>query len=661
VNGSPNPGPSPRPVNPRRGRRWFAWGATLATVVVLAGGAVALVPAVGSALNIPGLAGLFTAKRPDLILHKVRPEYLQVTVVERGTLESAENKDVVCRVKAGARGTYATTIRWVIDDGTMVQKGQLLIELDDSALQEQRRDQWIAVEKAKGEWLKADADLIIAVKQNESDIALKTAAVEVAKLDLDKYLGVRADPELDPLGSLAGAGSTLIERGDFRQQLEDLTSQLKEAQSNQEAYRDRASWAERSVKFGYLTPSQAQVERAKLDSTNDRVTSLQKQIYILQTFTRPRELTDLRSKMEVAALDLEGAYKQAEAKREQAESTRRTAYSVYQQELEKLREIEEQIRECRVHAPQDGMVVYYRETSRRWGSSDDGLIQQGAQVKEGQKLIRIPDLTRMQVNTKVHEAMVSRIRGDDRRSTGFFDSVRVGFMTGIDPFARLTTQSEPALTVIREAYREKEYVLAARGQSARIRVDAFPDRLLRGHVRSVAAVSSMQDWASADVKVYQTLVTIDEPVEGLKPDMSAEVTIEVDPPTEPVLCVPLQAVVGGTESGTTRKVFVMTPSGPQEREVTLGMFNDRHVEVKAGLAEGDEVILNPKVLLGDRAKTREEPAEGGPRRGGPGPGGKMGKNGMPGGGKAGMPGGKGGAEGPAGKGPPGGNRAPQDS
>src|SRR5688572_795005 len=88
ANGPPSPSPHPHhPVRPRRGRRWFAWGATLATLLVLVGGAIALIPAVGSALKIPGLSGLFTTKRPDLILHKVKPEYLQVTVVERGTLE----------------------------------------------------------------------------------------------------------------------------------------------------------------------------------------------------------------------------------------------------------------------------------------------------------------------------------------------------------------------------------------------------------------------------------------------------------------------------------------------------------------------------------------------------------------------------------------------
>src|SRR5690349_5374458 len=46
------------------------------------------------------------------------------TVVERGTLEAARSHDVVCTVRADKPGNAAVaTIKWVIDDGTVVKKG----------------------------------------------------------------------------------------------------------------------------------------------------------------------------------------------------------------------------------------------------------------------------------------------------------------------------------------------------------------------------------------------------------------------------------------------------------------------------------------------------------------------------------------------------------
>jgi hypothetical protein len=48
------------------------------------------------------------------------------------------------------------------------------------------------------------------------------------------------------------------------------------------------------------------------------------------------------------------------------------------------------------------MVVYFKPEGNRFGqSSATGMIEQGAQVKEGQKMLRIPNLERMQVNAKV--------------------------------------------------------------------------------------------------------------------------------------------------------------------------------------------------------------------------------------------------------------------
>jgi hypothetical protein len=213
------------------------------------------------------------------------------------------------------------------------------------------------------------------------------------------------------------------------------------------------------------------------------------------------------------------------------------------------------------------------------------------------------------------------------------------------PLNGLLTLQEENLERLRDYYQAHEYYEAARGMPATIRVDAAPEKPLKGHVQTVATVASSSDFMTSDVKVYQTIVAIDDDPAGLKPGMSAEVTIHVDNTLENVLTVPVQAVIGGAESGRTRKVFVMTPSGPEEREIQIGLSNEKMAEVKSGLQEGDQVVVNPKAILGNAAKTREDM----PAQGTKGPGGKgKGKEGggPPAGGPP--PGGGGGS----GKGPP---------
>lgn len=149
---------------------------------------------------------------------------------------------------------------------------------------------------------------------------------------------------------------------------------------------------------------------------------------------------------------------------------------------------------------------------------------------------------------------------------------------------------------------------------------------------------------------------------GLKPDYSAEVTVQVDPGETKVLTVPIQAVVGTADMGANRKVYVMEDGQPQEREVELGVFNDKKVEVRSGLKEGDVVVINPKAILGDKARGVRDEGDPSGRGAGKGPGGpgggKPGGQGAGGGGKPGGQNGPGGGTLPGSGGPGGGGTKP---
>jgi hypothetical protein len=63
--------------------------------------------------------------------------------------------------------------------------------------------------------------------------------------------------------------------------------------------------------------------------------------------------------------------------------------------------------------------------------------------------------------------------------------------------------------------------------------------------------------------------------------------------------------------GATREVFVKVGDNYERREVALGLYNEKMVEIRSGLSEGDEIVVNPKVLLDDKDKTKtREPGEG---------------------------------------------------
>lgn len=478
----------------------------------------------------------FQRTRTDLVTHRVRFERLELNIVERGALESAKNSDIYCTVKAGTKNsTVATTIKWVIDDGSSVKKGDLIVDLDDSGLGEQLKTQKITLDSAESDKIKSEEDYKIQVSQNESDIKTAEVNLQLAEIDLQKY-----------------------KEGDYPQQLKIFEGNIKQSESDVEQQRDRVAWANRMVKKGYLTVTQAQGEQSKMESLE---ISLSKSLEDRRVLTDPvfgtgkREVTFRQNNVAEAKRALDRVKSQAHAKEIQARSLREAKKSIYLQELSRFKEIEDEIKKCKVFAPQDGMVVYFvPEQARGGGGAQQGIVAQGEPVREGQKLMQIPDLRSMLVNTKVHEALVSRVNS---------------------------------------------------GKPARVRVDSFPDLVLPGHVDMVATVSSQQDFFSADVKVYTTKVMIDQSVDGLKPGMSAEVTITVADALERVLTVPIQAIVGGAEMGKQRKCYVLTPQGPEERDIVVGQSNEKMAEIKEGLKDGDEVVLNPRVLAGDKAKVRQ--------------------------------------------------------
>lgn len=309
--------------------------------------------------------------------------------------------------------------------------------------------------------------------------------------------------------------------------------------------------------MGYITKTLAQADESRMQAAQITLAKLETEKKILTEFTKGRTVQDLKAKLAEAKRAVDRVKSQSKAKLAQADADRLAKESVYKQEQTRQQEVEDQIARCIVQAPQDGLVVYYvSDQARGGGGAQQGIVAQGEPVREGQKLMQIPDLTQMLVNVRVHEAMVSSLR--NQQSTGN-DS-------GLQP--------------------------------AEIRIDAVPKKVFKGRVKAVDSVAGQQDWFSADVKLYKTVVSIDEKVEGLKPGMSAEVTIFAEESAEEVLVVPVQTIVGTISLGAKPQVFVVGAGGqPELRIVELGMSNQRLVEVKSGLVEGDKVVLNPAPLL----------------------------------------------------------------
>ena len=224
-------------------------------------------------------------------------------------------------------------------------------------------------------------------------------------------------------------------------------------------------------------------------------------------------------------------------------------HATSQLETSKVKKLQRQIAACDIKAPADG-VIYYDNTAARLDSRIQ-QIEEGATVRERQKIFSVIDLNGpLQVNTKVHESQVDKL---------------------------------------------------ARGMHAKIRVDAFPDEMFDGTVLDVAPLPDPRNARDSDVRFYTSKVRIDRHLPGLRPGLTASVEIHVAE-RDNVLSVPVEGIV---QYDGKDHVAVKKADGAFEwREVTLGMTDERVVELKQGIKPGEQVATKPLDLLTEQQKRK---------------------------------------------------------
>jgi HlyD family secretion protein len=136
------------------------------------------------------------------------------------------------------------------------------------------------------------------------------------------------------------------------------------------------------------------------------------------------------------------------------------------------------------------------------------------------------------------------------------------------------------------------------GVPARIRIVSFPDDVFNGKVTAVSSVAMTGRWPNTDLREYRTEITLTDDVEKIKrlrPGLTAMVELLVDSRSD-VLQIPIQCIV---TVGPHNYVYVMTPSGPERREVRVGLNNTSHMEILEGLQANDRVVQNPRHAFED--------------------------------------------------------------
>ena len=476
------------------------------------------------------------------VFYEVAETDLPIVVTERGSLESQVETTITCRVEnVGDRGTSGTQIIFIVPNGSAVKKGDLLVEFDSATIRDRLDQQTLAYQKAISAKAQAIAKHKNQIIQNKTSVDAAELEITLAKIALEMYI----DPE---------DGTAELAKEEIDRKVDEAKNSALAARAQLELAEVERAGIKELFKLGYRGKSDLEQSRLKYLQAEDQLASSRNQVKTL--LGSKRKLSRFEQEMEEKRL--EGAARTAERNLEQVindnESllaqtlaAKNEAENTEQKENERLQHMEQQLGNCKIYAPHDGMVVYKVE---RRGNTE---IQEGAIVRERQDILTLPDLSKMKVKTQVHEAVL--------------DKIRPGLPTSV-------------------------------------RIDAFPDRVYRGVVDKVGVVpTSSGGWmSSGSAKTYETIVKIVDEVEQLKPGMNAVVNMHVDR-LENVLAVPVQAII---QADQETWCYVESENGVERRDIKIGRSNDKFVHIREGISEGQRVVLNSMDIYDQQDRSENE-------------------------------------------------------
>jgi len=334
----------------------------------------------------------------------VRRGDLTISVTENGNMRNRDQVVVTSQVEG------RTTILWIVDEGEMVEKGDLLVELDSSGLEDQLVEREIAIQNAEANYIRAQQELKVTRSRTQSEIAEAELNLRFAKLDLDKYTG---------------------EQGEHAQDLDRLKADIDIAKEEmlraEQKFKDSESLAEN----GFITPLELEGDRLAFQRARVDLRLAEGRLSLLRDYTHNRNLEQKESDVERAREQLERTKMSSHSDIVQAEANYNARKQEFTRQQDRLEHLRRQIDLCRIKAPASGMVIYETSANPGWRGNREPL-DAGQEVRERQELIFLPASDGMMAEVSIHESSLDRlevgmpavIRVDSRPGREFSGRVR---------------------------------------------------------------------------------------------------------------------------------------------------------------------------------------------------------------------------------------------
>ena len=454
----------------------------------------------------------------------VRRGPLVIDLIESGSIKPRKQYVIKSQVEGRVSITY------IFPERERVRKGERLLALDSSTFVDKLANQEISAKNADANRVQASENLEVTKNQAAADIAKAELDLRFAREDLVKY-----------------------EKGEYPKTLNEAETKVTLAREELKRAKDKLEWSARLYKEKYLSESDYRTDELSCKRYELELKSAENALNLLKDYTYRRQMAQLKSDVEQAEMALERIRRKANADITQATATLNARELELRRQNEQVEKLREQISNCRVLAPADGLVIYATSSQGPFRRQNQEPLDVGTEVYQRQDIIYLPEGDDFKAEIKVHETNLKKI-----------------------------------------------YL----GLPVRVTVDALKGVEFSGRITKVAPLPDAQSlFMNPDLKLYNAEVAIDDARGLLKSGMNCRADIIVEQ-HEDIAYVPIQCVVreGGKPVVYRRAA---TPGGADEPvPVEIGLDNNQVVIVRSGLEAGQEVSLTPPLDKADKPETR---------------------------------------------------------
>jgi HlyD family secretion protein len=312
----------------------------------------------------------------------VRRGDLLISESAHGNLEAKDSMRMICELEGRA------TIIFLAEEGTIVQEGDLICELDVSSLRDRRVTQEISVKNAEASFTKAREQYDIQKIQNTSDIAAAELALVLGEMDLLKY----TQPD-----------------GEWEHEIARADESIKLAEEELKQAEETLRWTEQLAANGFVQRTELERDQLSLERARIKLEQSWREKRLKETFERPKRLAELNSDVATREREVLKTEKQARARLADYEAARDSSEFKLEREREKLAKYTDQIGKSHIYSPGTGMLVYSRSRGSSWRGGGE-VPEEGKDVYERQEIASIPRAGGMTAIASLHETKLENVR-----------------------------------------------------------------------------------------------------------------------------------------------------------------------------------------------------------------------------------------------------------